>query len=420
MALLAVPMAASAFSGPSVGQPSRSALRMQLVPVESTEKVKMNDFGIMQRYLGNTDLLVSECCLGGMTWGDQNTEADAETQLNFAFDNGVNFLDTAEGYPVPMAPGTQGATDRAIGKWLKSCFWTREQVVISTKVCGYNERYTWFRESGEGTRLTKAQIIESVDASLKRLGTDYIDVLQLHWPDRYVALTGSGRVEPRQRLGARSLGVVGFDEQVEGLKELVDAGKIRHWGLSNENTHGINEFRAAADAVGLEPPCIVQNAYSLLQRIDETSDVMGACLGDGAATPPMSYVAYSPLSAGVLTGKYAAMPARPGGSGPPKRSRLKMFKGYGKEFAKTEGPAAVAAYMAVAKKHRITPAQLAIAHCNSRGFVTSTIIGSTTMNQLTENLSSFLLEWTQELEDDVRSVYAAYPDPWRVQVIGGG
>lgn len=420
MALLAVPMAASAFSGPSVGQPSRSALQMQLVPVESEEKVRMNKFGIMQRYLGNTDLLVSECCLGGMTWGDQNTEAEAQTQLNFAFDNGVNFLDTAEGYPVPMAPGTQGATDRAIGKWLKSCFWTREQVVISTKVCGYNERYTWFRESGEGTRLTKGQIIESVDASLKRLGTDYIDVLQLHWPDRYVALTGSGRVEPRQRLGARSLGVVGFDEQVEALKELVDSGKIRHWGLSNENSHGINEFRAAADAAGLAPPCIVQNAYSLLQRADETTDVMGACLGDGASTPPMSYVAYSPLSAGVLTGKYAAMPARPGGSGPPKRSRLKMFKGYGAEFQKTEGPAAVAAYMAVAKKHRITPAQLAIAHCNSRGFVTSTIIGSTTMNQLTENLSSFLLEWNQELEDDVRNVYATYPEPWRVQVRGGG
>jgi len=394
---------------------------MQLVPVESSEKVKMNEFGIMKRYLGNTDLLVSECCLGGMTWGDQNTEADAETQLNFAFDNGVNFLDTAEGYPVPMAPGTQGATDRAIGKWLKSCFWTREQVVISTKVCGYNERYTWFRESGEGTRLTKGQIIESVDASLKRLGTDYIDVLQLHWPDRYVALTGSGRVEPRQRLGARILGVVGFDEQVEALKELVDSGKIRHWGLSNENAHGINEFRAAADAAGLAPPCIVQNAYSLLQRIDETTDVMGACLGDGTETlPPLSYVAYSPLSAGVLTGKYATMPARPGGSGPPKRSRLKMFKGYGNEFQKTQGPAAVDAYMAVAKKHRITPAQLAIAHCNSRAFVSSTIIGSTTMNQLTENLSSFLLEWTQELEDDVRNVYAAYPEPWRVQVRGGG
>ena len=171
MALL-VPMAAWAFSGPSVGRPSRSALRMQLVPVESEEKVRMNDFGIMQRRLGDTDLLVSECCLGGMTWGEQNTDEDAATQLNFAFDNGVNFLDTAEGYPVPMAPGTQGATDRAIGKWLKSCYWTRDQVVISTKVCGYNERYTWFRESGEGTRLTKGQILESVDASLKRLGTD--------------------------------------------------------------------------------------------------------------------------------------------------------------------------------------------------------------------------------------------------------
>ena len=168
MALL-VPMAAWAFSGPSVGKPGRTALRMQLVPVESEERVRMNDFGIMQRQLGDTDLLVSECCLGGMTWGDQNTDEDAQTQLNFAFDNGVNFLDTAEGYPVPMDPGTQGATDRAIGKWLKSCFWTREQVVISTKVCGYNERYTWFRESGEGTRLTKGQIIESVDASLKRL-----------------------------------------------------------------------------------------------------------------------------------------------------------------------------------------------------------------------------------------------------------
>ena len=267
MALL-VPMAAWAFSGPSVGRASRSALRMQLVPVESEEKVRMNDFGIMQRRLGETDLLVSECCLGGMTWGDQNTDEDAATQLNFAFDNGVNFLDTAEGYPVPMAPGTQGATDRAIGKWLKSCYWTRDQVVISTKVCGYNERYTWFRESGEGTRLTKGQILESVDASLKRLGTDYIDVLQLHWPERYVGLTGSGRAERRQRLGARSQGVVGFDEQVEALKALVrvgpnpkpkpkpnpnpnqvealkalvDAGKIRHWGLSNENAHGTREL----------------------------------------------------------------------------------------------------------------------------------------------------------------------------------
>lgn len=379
--------------------------------------VSLNDYGILRRQLGNTDLLVSECCLGGMTWGNQNTEAEAHQQLSFAFENGVNFVDTAEGYPVPMSPDTQGLTDVAIGNWLKKSSWTRDDMIISTKVCGYQERYTWFRESGEGTRLTKSQIIESVEASLKRLQTDYIDVLQFHWPDRYVALTGSGREEPRRTLGSRSLGVVSFEEQVEAIKELVDAGKIRHWGLSNENAHGLRSFRAAAAAAGLEPPCIVQNAYSLLQRSDETSEVLTAAVEEG---DPISYVAYSPLSAGVLTGKYAPQPKRPGGAPPPKRSRLRMFKGYRKEFQRTLGPAAVDAYVAVAKKHRITPAQLAIAHCNSRSFVSSTIIGATTMNQLTENLSSFLIEWTQELEDDVRSAYASYPDPWRVQVAGGG
>lgn len=379
--------------------------------------VSLNKYGILRRQLGNTELYVSECCLGGMTWGDQNTEKEAHQQLDFAFENGINFVDTAEGYPVPMTADTQGQTDVVIGNWMKKSSWTRDEVVLSTKVCGYQERYTWFRESGEGTRLTKPQIIESVDASLKRLQTDYIDVLQFHWPDRYVALTGSGREEPRRTLGSRSLGVVGFEEQVEAIKELIDAGKIRHWGLSNEDAHGLRSFRAAAAAAGLEPPCIVQNAYSLLQRSDETSEVLTAAVEEG---DPISYVAYSPLSAGVLTGKYAPQPVRPGGAPPPKRSRLRMFKGYRQEFSRTLGPAAVDAYVAVAKKHRITPAQLAIAHCNSRSFVSSTIIGATTMNQLTENLSSFLIEWTQELEDDVRSAYAAYPDPWRVQVAGGG
>ena len=149
----------TAFVPPGSRPRRAAALRMQLTPTESDEKVAMSGYGIQQRRLGNTDLLVSECCLGGMTWGNQNTNEDAAMQLNFAFDNGVNFLDTAEGYPVPMSPETQGATDRAIGSWMKGCFWTRDQVIISTKVCGYNERYTWFRENGEGTRLTKSQIM---------------------------------------------------------------------------------------------------------------------------------------------------------------------------------------------------------------------------------------------------------------------
>lgn len=393
---------------------------MQLVPSEGKEMVSLArlENAIMRRQLGNTDLYVSECCLGGMTWGNQNTEEEAHEQLNFAFDHGVNFVDTAEGYPVQMSADTQGLTDVIIGNWMKNSYRSRDEVVLSTKVCGYQERYTWFRKSGEGTRLTKSQIVESVDDSLKRLQTDYIDVLQFHWPDRYVALTGSGREEPRRTLGSRSLGVVSFEEQVDAIKQLIDAGKIRHWGLSNEDAHGLRSFRAAAAEAGLEPPCVVQNAYSLLQRSDEISEVLTAAVEEG--DDPISYMAYSPLSAGVLTGKYAPQPARPGGAPPPKRSRLRMFKGYREEFQRTDGPAAVDVYVAVAKKHRITPAQLAIAHCNSRAFVSSTIIGATTMNQLTENLSSFLIEWTQELEDDVRSAYAAYPDPWRVQVEGGG
>ena len=147
-----------------------------LAPASSTS--------ILRRQVGNTDLLISECGLGGMTWGDQNSNEDAAAQLSFAFDCGVNFVDTAEGYPVAMSPETQGNTDRAIASWMKTSKIPRDQVVISTKVCGYNDRYTWFRKSGEGTQLTKSQIIESVDDSLKRLGVEEIDLLQFHWPDR--------------------------------------------------------------------------------------------------------------------------------------------------------------------------------------------------------------------------------------------
>ena len=168
---------------------------------------------ILMRKLGNSDLIVSECCLGGMTWGNQNSNDDAAEQMSFAFDFGVNFIDTAEGYPVPMTPETQGATDVAIAKWIKSTKRPRDSVILSTKVCGYNDRYTWFRESGEGTQLTKAQIHESVDASLRRLGTDHIDLLQFHWPER-----STGLVRPTEAakvpLLPRSRGTESFEAQV--------------------------------------------------------------------------------------------------------------------------------------------------------------------------------------------------------------
>ena len=156
------------------------------VPLVAAALAPTSSTGILRRQVGNTDLLISECGLGGMTWGDQNSDAEAAAQLSFAFDCGVNFVDTAEGYPVAMSPETQGNTDRAIASWMKTSKIPRDQVVISTKVCGYNDRYTWFRESGEGTQLSKSQIIESVDASLRRLGVEEIDLLQFHWPDRLV------------------------------------------------------------------------------------------------------------------------------------------------------------------------------------------------------------------------------------------
>jgi len=364
---------------------------------------------ILRRRLGNSDLVVSECSLGGMTWGSQNSFEDASLQLSFAFDCGVNFVDTAEGYPVAMCAETQGDTDRAIARWMKESKQPRDQIVISTKVCGYNDRYTWFRESGEGTQLSRAQIIESVDASLKRLGTDHIDLLQFHWPERYVGLTGnSARYVGKER----SRGATSFEEQVEALHALQRDGKIRHWGLSNENAEGLRSFRKAAREVGLESPACMQNAYSLLQRKDEI-DLIPSMLEDESEAP-CSYLPYSALSAGVLSGKYATKAKMP------KRSRLSMFKGYADSFKDTMGPAAVDAYCAVARKHGLTPSQLALAHCNSRDFVTSTIIGATSMAQLAENLAAFRYEWSQELEDDVRAVYAEFPNPWRVQVAGGG
>lgn len=262
---------------------------------------------------------------------------------------------------------------------------------VSRQVSGYNDRYTWMRESGEGTQLSKAQIRESIDASLARLETDYLDVVQLHWPERPLALTGPrGKGvagEESNTRDERSRGITPIHEQVEAIAEAVEAGKVREWGLSNEDPAGVLAFRAAAEAIGLRPPAVVQNAYSLLQRADEYSLVPEA-LEPTADRPAISYLAYSPLSAGVLTGKYTKGAATDPRKGPKTRTRLGMFRGYEQSFLQTQGPKAVAAYVAVARKHRlkVTPSQLAIAHCASREFVTSTIIGATSTLQLAENL----------------------------------
>merc|ERR1719201_3124268 len=354
------------------------------------------------RKLGTSDMLVSNCCLGTMTWGNQNTDEEAAAQLNLAWEMGVNFLDTAEIYPVPVSHDTQGNADRAIAKWLKTNNRARDEVIIASKVAGYNERFTWMRDGP--TRVTREQIFASVDASLARLGVDHLDLLQIHWPDRYVPMFGSVAYDcAKERSDA-----VSFAEQARAMGELVASGKIRAWGLSNETPLGVSAFVAAATREGAPPPVSVQNSYSLLQRSDEVG-LVEAMRHHGVA-----YLPYSPLSAGVLSGKYDGLEDAPEGT------RLKLFDSYFERYANTCAPECVECYKKAALEHGISPAALAIAFCDTRPFVTSTIIGATNTEQLEINLQGFGVDWTDELEAEVARIHAYFPDPWRMIVRGGG
>ena len=228
---------------------------------------------IRRRQLGTSDLVVSDVCLGTMTWGKQNTLEEGVQQLDCAFDDyGLNFLDTAEMYPVPTEAETQGKTDETIGAWLKKRG-RRDDVVLASKICGASERITWVRGDGRGTRVTEADIVEGVEGSLKRLGTDYIDLLQIHWPDRYVPLFGSGTYDASQEREA-----VPFVEQLQALKKLVDQGKVRHIGVSNETPYGVCQFiKEHEKDTSLPRICSIQNSYSLLVRSDFESGLTETC-----------------------------------------------------------------------------------------------------------------------------------------------
>eukprot|EP00892_Ulva_mutabilis_P002263 jgi/Ulvmu1/12037/UM083_0050.1 len=223
----------------------------------------------MRTQLGQSDLHVSECCLGTMTWGEQNTEADAHEQLSHAFELGINFLDAAEMYPVPAKAETQGLTERYIGTWLPSK--RRNDAVIATKVSGYSYR-SWVRDARGTVRVTPEQIQEAVDKSLSRLGVDYVDLLQIHWPDRYVPLFGTGRYDRSKRQDA-----VPFEEQLRGLQNVIRQGKVRYIGVSNETSWGISRFVQAAEIANLPRIQTIQNSYSLVWRSDIEGDLAEAC-----------------------------------------------------------------------------------------------------------------------------------------------
>jgi len=341
------------------------------------------------RELGRTGVKVSRLCLGTMTFGEQNTEAEGHAQMDYAADCGINIFDASEIYPIPPKPETQGRTEAIIGTWLAARK-NRDKMMVATKVAGRG-KMSWTRKDGSPTRQSPAQIMEAVEASLARLKTDYIDLYQLHWPDRPMRIFESldylhlaGDTHPIHEI----LGVLG---------RLVHDGKIRFVGLSNETPWGVMSFLKASEQHGLPRPVSVQNAYNLVNRSFETG------LSEIFYREQMSLLAYSPLGQGYLTGKYE------GGALPP-RSRKTLFDRLGR-YESGNGPRAISAYVALARRHGLDPAAMAIAFAASRPFVTSAIIGATTLEQLKTDIAAADLKLSDAVLEDIEQIHLDYPNP---------
>lgn len=346
--------------------------------------------------LGDSDIVVSKVCMGTMTFGEQNTIVEGVDQLNLAWDEyGINFLDTAEMYPIPTKAETQGRTDATVNKFLQGR--QREDVILATKIAGRSPM-TYLRDSGEGTIVNRQQIIESVDKSLNRLGTDYIDLIQIHWPDRYTgSLFGQSDFSPALLREATT-----FEEQFSALNELVQAGKVRHVGVSNETPFGVcSMVNLAKQAPDLYPKIVsIQNSYSLLCRKDFEAGLAEACYHHNVSLLP-----YSPLCGGVLTGKYADK------NNLPSNGRLHMFPGYMARYLGSLNEEASNRYAEIARDAGLTPTQLALSWCYHREHVTSTIIGATTIDQLNENIKAYDVKLDDEVLEKISKVYKKYTDP---------
>ncbi len=341
------------------------------------------------RELGRTGIKVSAICLGTMTWGQQNTEAEGHEQMDYAIDNGINFFDTAEMYAVPPRAETQGATEKIIGSWFKARG-NRDKVILASKVAGRSPM-KWLRRDGSGTEQSRAQILEAVDRSLERLQTDYIDLYQLHWPDRPINVFGG--LGYKHMEGATNP----IPEILETLQEVVKSGKVRYIGLSNETPWGTMTFLHHAEMKGLPRVQSIQNAYNLVNRTFELGGSEIA-MRDG-----VGLLAYSPLAQGYLTGKYQ-------NGALPEGSRKQLFNRL-QRYESPQTNRAIDAYLAIAKKHGIDPSQLANQFVTTRPFVTSNIIGATTMEQLKLAVTSINVKWTEELEQEIEAAHLDQPNP---------
>lgn len=346
---------------------------------------------MIQRQLGNSELKVSLLALGTMTFGEQNTEAEAFEQLDYAVANGINFIDVAEMYPVPPKKETYGASETIVGRWLQSraC---RDKVVVATKVTGNDDNNGGVSHIRGGPRLSSKQIKLAVDSSLTRLQTDVIDLYQLHWPDRSTNFFGRLGYKHEENEDAYSL-----EESLSAMADLIKDGKIRTIGLSNETPWGVMESSRVASALNIPRIVSIQNPYNLLNRTFEVG------LSEIAIREKMGLLAYSPLAFGILSGKYR-------GGAQPKAGRLTLYS----RFVRYDNPyakAATEAYAKLAAKQGLTLTEMSLAFVNQQRFLTSNIIGATSLDQLKENMASIHVVLSEDILEEIDAIHHQYSNP---------
>ena len=338
--------------------------------------------------LPNSDIKVSKICLGTMTWGNQNTEADGFAQMDYAVEKGVNFFDTAELYPVPATKETQGRTSKIIGNWLK-IKQNRDKIVLASKIAGPGDYTTHIRTTGfKGDAIRQA-----IDLELKRLQTDYIDLYQLHWPERQTNTFGVRDYKP----SAKDPWIDNFNEVLHELNALVKAGKIRAYGLSNEKSWGSMRYLEEVRKEKLPKISTIQNADSLLNRVFEGD------LAEISLRENMGLLAYSPLAFGVLSGKYIEGTAA-------KNARLNLFPRFAR-YSSEQATEATKAYLKLAKELGLSLTTLALAFVSERPFVTSNIIGATTLEQLKENIDSIYTKLDEDTLKEINTIHSKIPNP---------
>lgn len=341
------------------------------------------------RRLGRTDIKVSSICLGTMTWGEQNTEAEGHAQLDMAMDAGINFIDSAEMYPIPPREETYGETERILGNWLRRRG-NRDKLIIASKICPPGKNRAWIR--GQSNRLDRRNIEQAIDSSLRRLHTDYIDLYQVHWPERFTNYFGQ-----LNYTHAPDKDGTPVEETLEALDEMVKVGKVRAIGVSNETPWGVSKYLRVSEQKSLSRIVSVQNPYSLLNRLFEIG------MSEIALREQVGLLAYSPLGFGVLSGKYI-------NDARPDNARLTRFDTY-KRYLNEPGKRMTERYALLAREYEFDPAQMALAFILTREFLTSVIIGATNLEQLKTNIDSIDVKLPEAVLKAIDSMHFQQPNP---------